>query len=184
MIEEYLHIITSEHREQPKYIAMLSAYLEKLQHVGNLLDAWNEHFHLEDAVGSQLDMLGETIGRKRVLNFQPQGYSARLDDDSYRLILKAKILQNQWDGTIAGMQKLFQSIFPDQTLVLIDNQDMTMRATVVGLADSLQVQLLNHGYILPKPEGVRLYVTTIQNKVFAYDRESEAFGGYDEGEWL
>ncbi len=184
MIEEYLSIITSEHREQPKYMAVLSAYLETLQHVLNILNAWNEHFHLEDAVGNQLDLLGEIVGRRRVLNFQPEGYSARLDDENYRLILKAKILQNQWDGTIAGMQALFQSIFPDQTLVLIDNQDMTMRATVVGLADSLQVQLLNHGYILPKPEGVRLHVTTIQNKIFAYDRQTEAFGGYDEGEWL
>lgn len=184
MIEEYLNIITSEHRGQPRYIAMLTAYLSKLQHVVNVLKAWDVHFHLEDAEGVQLDLLGEIIGRKRILNFQPEGYSARLDDDMYRLILKAKILQNQWDGTIQGIQQLFKSVFPDQTLVLIDHQDMTMQATVVGLADPLQVQLLNHGYILPKPEGVRLNVTTIQNKVFAYDRSNEAFGGYDEGEWL
>ena len=184
MIEAYLHVITSEHHGQPKYIAMLTAYLDKLQHTVNVLNAWNEHFHIEDAVGAQLDQLGEIIGRKRVLNFQPDGYSARLEDEMYRLVLKAKILQNQWDGTIAGMEKLFESVFPDQTLVLIDHQDMTMQATVIGLAASLQIPLLNHGYILPKPEGVRLKVTTIENQIFAYDRESEAFGGYDEGEWL
>ncbi len=184
MIEEYLNIITSEYRQKPKYIAMLMAYFQRLQHAVNILNAWDEHFHIEDAIGAQLDQLGEIIGRKRVLDFQPEGYSARLDDETYRLILKAKILQNQWDGTIYGMQQLFQNVFPDQELILIDRQDMTMQATVVGLADSLQIQLLNHGYILPKPEGVKLNITTIENKVFAYDRETEAFGGYDEGEWL
>lgn len=184
MIENYLNIITSEHRLQPRYIAMVTAYFTMLQHTINVLNAWNEHWHLEDAAGVQLDLLGDIIGRKRVLNFQPEGYSARLDDDYYRLILKAKILQNQWDGTIQGIQQLFASVFPDKTLVLIDHQDMTMQATVVGLSDSLQVQLLHHGYILPKPEGVRLNVTIIENKVFAYDREDESFAGYDEGEWL
>lgn len=184
MIEDYLNMITSEHRQQPKYIAMLTAYFGKIQHMINVLNAWDEHFHIEDAIGVQLDQLGEIVGRKRVLNFQPVGYSAKLDDEYYRLVLKAKILQNQWDGTIAGMQQLFSSIFPDQTLILIDRQDMTMQATVVGLSDSLQVQLLNHGYILPKPEGVRLNITTIKSKVFAFDLSNETFGGYDEGEWL
>lgn len=184
MIEEYLNIITSEHRNQPKYIAMLTAYFQKLQHAVNVLNAWDEHFHIEDAVGAQLDQLGEIIGRNRVLNFQPDGHSARLDDETYRMILKAKILQNQWDGTIYGMQKLFKAVFPDMELILIDHQNMTITAAVVGLSDSLQLQLLRQGYILPKPEGVQMNVTIIDGKIFAYDRETESFSGYDEGKWL
>ena len=81
MIEEYLDVITSEHREQPKYMAMLSVYLEKLQHVVNILNAWNEHFHLEDAVGNQLDagnvseyFPGPDIGVDRQSGYDHAGY--------------------------------------------------------------------------------------------------------------
>ncbi len=39
MIEDYLNIITSEHRQQPKYIAMLTAYLRKLQDAQLVIEA-------------------------------------------------------------------------------------------------------------------------------------------------
>lgn len=184
MSDQYLNIITSQHRQQPKYIAMVSAFLRKINDAKVLLDAWDLHFGLNESFGAQLDVIGEIVGRKRKLDFQPVGYSAVLDDENYRLVIKAKILQNQWDGTNQSIKTLFNSVFPDKTLVIQDNQDMTMKATIIGLENELHKQLLNHGYIIPKPSGVGLEVSIITNKIFAFDRSDQSFGGWDEGEWL
>ena len=161
MIADYLNMISSEHRGQPKYIAMLTAYLRKLQDAQMVLEAFDLHFDLNEAIGAQLDKLGEIVGRSRILAFQPESRSALLDDDNYRLIIKAKILQNQWDGTIEDMASLFKQVFPDMQLAIIDNQNMSMEIQVTGLRDDLQLQMLNNGYVIPKPEGVRIKIPFI-----------------------
>ena len=161
MIEDYLNIITSEHRQQPKYIAMLTAYLRKLQDAQLVIEAFDLHFVLNEAIGAQLDRLGDIVGRSRILAFQPESRSALLDDDNYRLIIKAKILQNQWAGTIEDMANLFQQVFPDMQLKIIDHQNMSMEIQVTGLRDDLQLQMLNNGYVIPKPEGVSIKITFI-----------------------
>lgn len=161
MIEDYLNIITSEHRQQPKYIAMLTAYLRKLQDAQLVIEAFDLHFALDEAIGAQLDRLGEVVGRSRILQFQPESRSALLDDDNYRLIIKTKILQNQWNGTIEDMANLFKQVFPDMQLKIIDNQNMSMEIQVTGLRDDLQLQMLSNGYVIPKPEGVRIKITFI-----------------------
>lgn len=161
MIDDYLNIITSEHRQQPKYIAMLTAYLRKLQDAQMLIEAFDLHFDLNEAIGTQLDRLGDIVGRIRILQFQPENQSAKLNDENYRLIIKAKILQNQWAGTIEDMATLFKQVFPDMRLQIIDNQDMSIEIQVTGLRDDLQLQLLNSGYVIPKPEGVRIKITFI-----------------------
>lgn len=161
MIDDYLNIITSEHRQQPKYIAMLTAYLRKLQDAQLVIEAFDLHFDLNEAIGTQLDRLGEIVGRSRILAFQPESRSALLDDDNYRLIIKAKILQNQWAGTIEDMANLFQQVFPDMQLKIIDHQNMSMEIQVTGLRDDLQLQMLNNGYVIPKPEGVSIKITFI-----------------------
>ena len=157
MIEDYLNIIASEHRQQPKYMAMLTAYLRKLQDAQLVIEAFDLHFDLNEAIGAQLDKLGEIVGRSRILAFQPESRSALLDDDNYRLI----IMQNQWDGTIEDMANLFKQVFPDMQLAIIDNQNMSMEIQVTGLRDDLQLQMLSNGYVIPKPEGVRIKITFI-----------------------
>lgn len=89
-----------------------------------VIEAFDLHFALDEAIGAQLDRLGEVVGRSRILQFQPESRSALLDDDNYRLIIKTKILQNQWNGTIEDMANLFKQVFPDMQLKIIDNQNM------------------------------------------------------------
>jgi hypothetical protein len=105
-------------------------------------------------------------------------------DETYRLALRAKIAHNQWDGTIPGIYAIWNVLFDLTYLIVHDNQDMTMDALMIGLTDSLQSDLLLNGYLVPKPEGVRINYAVPPGKVFAYGVESSAFGGYDEGYWI
>lgn len=162
VIDDYLDLITSQHKVQPKFMDWLSSALTL---VGENMQATNEitsSFDIDTATGVQLDTLGEIVGRSRTLSYQPSGGSSPvMDDNHYRLALKAKIAQNQWDGTIPQVYEVWNSLFPDVSLSVIDNQDMTMSALVDGQLDSVATELVASGYIIPKPMGVKLNIIEI-----------------------
>lgn len=184
-IQKYIDLITSQHKDKPKFIAWLTAHLDIADDAKSLLDALDNYFDIDSAVGTQLDILGEKIGRARVLTFQPtDGSSPVLEDEMYRLILKAKIAQNQWDGTINQIYDLWYSIFDQVYLVLKDNQNMTLDVLILGLSTDLEKDLVANGYIIPKPQGVKINYAYSATEIFAYGMDNDNFKGYGEGYWL
>lgn len=163
-IDNYLNDITSQHRTKPKYIAWLSAPLTILDDNVTMTNGIPSAFDIDNAVGVQLDVLGQIVGRSRVLNFQPSsGASPTLNDDNYRIALKAKIAQNQWDGSIPGIYEIWDSLFTDISLNIVDNQNMTMSALVDGQVDDVISEMVAAGYIVPKPFGVSLTIIEVTN---------------------
>ncbi|WP_163855835.1 DUF2612 domain-containing protein [Paenibacillus elgii] len=162
-IVKYIDLITSQHKTQPKYIAWLSSSLGIVDAGLELSKSLPGHFDIDKAKGIQLDLIGTIVGRSRVLNFQPTGgTSPVLDDENYRLALKAKIAQNQWDGTIPQIYEIWYSLF-DARLIIVDNQNMSMSALVEGQLDSIAIELVASGYIIPKPSGVNLTIIEVTN---------------------
>ncbi|NHI49155.1 DUF2612 domain-containing protein [Clostridium botulinum] len=156
-IKKYLDNITSQHRDKPKYMAWLSSILTILDHAYLVIKSIDINFDLDYAIGKQLDILGTIIGRERVLTFQPlNGHDPVLDDETYRLVLKAKVAMNMWDGTIPQMYEIWDNIFKDIGLELQDNQDMSFNAYITGYVNQIRQDLIQHGYIVPKPEGVKV----------------------------
>ncbi len=114
-------------------------------------------FDLDNALGVQLDMLGQSIGRKRMLTFQPlNDHNPVMDDETYRLVLKAKVAMNNWDGKTESAYEIWDNTFKDIGLQIQDNQDMSMTAYVTGYVNQIRQDLIQHGYIVPKPEGVKI----------------------------
>lgn len=156
-IDKYLDNITSQHRDKPKFISWLGKSLTIIDHAYLSAKSIDINFDLDYAIGKQLDTLGKIIGRERVLTFQPlNGHDPTLDDETYRLVLKAKVAMNMWDGTIPQMYEIWDNIFKDIGLQLQDNQDMSFNAYVTGYVNQIRQDLIQHGYIVPKPEGVRV----------------------------
>jgi hypothetical protein len=153
--DTYLNNITSEHRDKPNFMGWLSKNLEKVDAIYILLKAMDSNFDIDNAIGKQLDTLGTIIGRNRILTFQPlNGFSPVMDDDTYRLVLKAKIAMNNWDGTIPQIYEIWSNIFDDIQLQIEDHQDMTFTAYITGYVNQIRQDLIQQGYIVPKPEGV------------------------------
>jgi len=156
-IDKYLDNITSQHRDKPKFIAWLSSSLNIIDHAYIMTKNMDNDFDLDNAIGKQLDILGQIIGRKRTLTFQPlNGYNPVLDDETYKLVLKAKVAMNMWDGKIESAYEIWNNIFDDIGLQLQDNQDMSLTAYITGYVNQIRQDLIQHGYIVPKPEGVRI----------------------------
>lgn len=119
--------------------------------------------------------------------YDPVSGVVSLPDDIYRRLLKAKVAANAWDGTVDNAYDVWVAAFADTgSIILIqDNMDMSMGVGIAGMPlDAVTKQLLLQQYIPLKPEGVRVRwyaVTPDGGPLFAWNCESEALAGWDDG---
>jgi hypothetical protein len=151
---EYLNLITSQHKIRPKFMAWLMAVLAKIDAGATLAESFTTEFDLNSAVGAQLDIIGEMVGVSRTLESQPSSGDPVLSDDDYRFVIRAKIVKNQWDGTLTHLFELWAGTDLNVGLNIIDNQNMTMTVKVSGMLSQMRQELISAGLIVPKPQSV------------------------------
>lgn len=105
------------------------------------------------------------------------------DDDIFRLMIKARIIQNTWKGTLPELYDLWQTLFPNSKVMQIqDLQDMSYNVVMQGDYTELEQELILHGYIIPKPEGVRINILSFVDvnglPLFSYDYNNMTYSGY------
>lgn len=181
-IPYYLSLLTSEYQLAPKIKAFLTAILTPIDDLDACYDTMNAAFDLDSAAGAQLDVLGQIVGVGRVLPFQPSGgANPTLDDGDYRLLIRAKIAQNEWDGTIESLYPIWQSLFPGGTIAILDNQNMTATIILAGSFTSITQDMITNGLIVPRPEGVLYTYTFAGLPIFGFDRNDAFIAGFDTG---
>lgn len=178
----YESLITSEYQGSPKFMAMTLALLQPLFDLIDCLLDFQQAFDLDTAVGPQLDMLGQVVGASRTVAFVPSdGVSPVLDDATYRLLIKARIGFNQFSGNLADLESLWLNLFPSGTIIVDDGQQMDATVFVTGSFTSIIVDLIQHGYLVPRPQGVEYtYVLPIL-PIFGCDQDTGFEAGVDLG---
>lgn len=180
----YLNLFTSQYKLSSRLNQWQTALMTPIDDLTAIVQQFNVQYDLDNAIGTQLDVLGEIIGIQRQLTFQPSGgASPILGDEDYRLLLYATQAKDTWDGTMASMYQIWQALFPNGLLVITDNQNMTATISLTGNFSSIQQDLINHDYIVPRPEGV-LYNPTGPAPgagLFGFDRNDSAVAGFDTG---
>lgn len=211
--DDYIKLITSEHRDKPKFMAIVSGLAQGLADTLNLAQSISSAYDLDVAVGKQLDAIGEWVGVTRNIDtpllgvyfafdvdgvgfdqgiwkqtFDPVEGITSLDDDTYRTLLKARIAVNYWDGTMDGAASILSGIFGDQVFIYVrDNQNMSMEMGLAGaVVDKIYEQLFTGGYLSLKPGAVRIdyfIVTSVDGPLFGFDMDNEYVSGFDTGAW-
>jgi hypothetical protein len=182
-IDYYLSLFTSQYQNSPNYLAFATVFLQKLQDTSNIIDYMNGYFDLDHATGQQLDMLGDIVGQPRTVNFEPTDGNPVLDDDTYRILLKCRILINHWDGKLPSLYAGWVIIFPGGRIAIQDNQNMTLDVYLVGVFSQKIIDLIDHDYIVPRPEGVLVNYRLGQMPFFGHDRDDQYIAGFDMGYW-
>lgn len=181
----YLGLVTSQYANSVKFNQLLQVLLRKFDEVSQVLVRMDTALDLDLAVGAQLDMLGSTVGAGRTVGFQPSGdVSPVLDDATYRIYIKAKIAQNQWDGTLPSLYPIWQQLFPGGSIIIIDNQNMTADITLTGAFTSITQDLITNGYIVPRPEGVLYTYLFGVLPFFGFGSSPGFIAGFGEGHWV
>lgn len=160
-IQRYLDGIESQHSSKPKFMSLLTAVLEKVDGVYGCAKDMPLDFNVHTAIGNQLDIIGTLVGIDR--RFPPieiPGLPTLLDDDTYRKVILARIVHNQWDGTNEKFREIWDVAVGDElNATYRDNQDMTMSISIIGQIEPTMIEMILRGYIVPKPMGVGLNVT-------------------------
>lgn len=183
-VSPYIALLPSEHRDQPNFLATLDALLQPFADLLSVVNAIQLLYDIDQAVGEQLDVIGEWVGRSRQVRVPITGVYFSLDtsgvgfdegvwlgpndsstglyalpDDYYRLVLYVGVLNNVWDGSLNAAYQIYQTLFTTTpyTIFIVDRADLTMAVGVLGkMPDPLTLALLTQGYLSVKPAGVQL----------------------------
>lgn len=182
-VSDYTDLITSHHRGRPKFSATVEQTVSPISDLMGFLSELPAAFDLDQAIGKQLDIVGEWVGLSRYITVpidQPwfswdvsgrgwdQGiwkgpYSAMtgrspLDDGTFRDLLHAKIFANAWDGTVHTAGPILNSFYGGYgcPVVVEDRQDMSLNFLVPGATPALIILSIMSGRYIPiKPAGVK-----------------------------
>lgn len=183
-IDYYLSLITAEHRDKPKFTAMVAGAVAPFVRIQEVLDSMIPLFDLDTPpVGQQLDVIGKWVNAPRDVQIPIEGVLFEWDgdasvgwdlgiwqdpnipavtitvlpDDAYLTLIRAKIAANRWMGTTEAAYDIYEFVFPGVTILIQDHQNMSFSIIIFGvILDSLTKALLVGGYLPLKPEGVRI----------------------------
>jgi hypothetical protein len=160
VLQDYLSKIPPQNFKQPKFMAIMAFLIQACLDIQAVFTQLNTLFDLDNAVGVQLDAVGQWVGVVRRIPvpienlyfsldtpnlgfdqgiwfspFDPTTSVVILDDDTYRCLLRAKVLLNKWDGTKAELYMVLDQLFtdfPGTKYSIVDNQNMTMEIALSG----------------------------------------------------
>lgn len=183
-VSYYLDLLTSEYSSADVFKQWLQTPLNILNDISNCLVDIEGAFDLDVAVGVQLDVLGQIVGVSRVVPFQPSfSISPILDDVTYRLLIRATIANNQWDGKIGSLYPLWSQLFAGGYIIIQDNQNMSANIILTGTFTSIIQDLITNDMIVPRPEGVKYNYFVGGLPFFGFDRDDAFVAGWDTGKW-
>jgi len=213
VVADYIKLFTSQYQNSSKMLAWARSFMDMVDDIKDMAQSLSFYFSFfriidKDAisyvpnalttkagsytftsfdacVGNQLDILGVILGISRQVTFDPtDGSSPVLDDDTYRILLKARVIMNHWDGKAASLQEKWKELFPGGKIVVQDNQNMTVSVTIyVGLSQMI-VDLITNEYIVPRPQGVLMNYYYGTPPFFGFDRDDTYVSGFDTGNWV
>ena len=179
-VTPYTSLITSEFQTAPKFMQMVGNVCQPWADTIAIAQATPTYYDIDQAIGAQLDAIGLWVGLPRTIQTpllvyfswdtaglgwdqgiwygtgQPITYAVSMDDGTYRIMLKAKIAANQWDGSTEQYLRDFQIIFAGTgiTITFVDNQNDTIDVYFSAKPSALLIGLLQNGYLPLRPAGV------------------------------
>lgn len=222
-MSKYTDLITNYHSQKPLFVDHIDLITRPLTDIAGAMTAFITEFDIDEAIGVQLDILGKWIGRTRVVSqpisgiyfrfdtdglgydqgvwqgpYDPDAGFTNLSDDVYRIVLKAKIAINHWNGTNETLPEILDTALDGSGLAMqiVDNQDMTISVWVFPEIDISQVSLellaaIKQGYLTVKAAGVwagdiqtpSILTPSVGSKFFGFDMDNEYIAGFDDGAW-
>ncbi|MBC6536201.1 DUF2612 domain-containing protein, partial [Citrobacter amalonaticus] len=222
-MSKYTELITNYHATKPKFFDHIDLSTRPLIDISTATRGLVSAFDIDTAVGVQLDILGLWIGRSRIVSqpisgvyfsldidglgfdqgvwqgpYDPDSGYTTLSDETYRIILKAKIAINNWDGRNDSLPPILDAALEGSGLKMqiVDNQDMTISIWVFPETDISNVSLeliaaIRQGYLTVKAAGVwggSIEIPAVEtpsegNRFFGFDMDNEYIAGFDDGAW-
>lgn len=211
----FTNLITSEHADKLKFVEMVGLTCQPAADLTAIYALLSALYDVDSAVGQQLDVCGQWVGVSRNLAVAIEGVYFSFDaatigfdqgvwkgpydldtglvslpDDHYRALIKVRILNNHWDGSLASAYALTAAIFGPLgfTLYIEDPSDLTMRMGLFGSGPppALVQALLGSGKFNVKPAGIHIstyFSQSAAGPMFGFDLTTLSIAGFDSSTW-
>lgn len=211
---EYTELIAGYHVGRPDFQEWVYVLTEPLRLARQRLVELQNDFDVDTAIGVQLDAIGVRVGISRTLplritgvyfeldnadvgldfgiwkgRYDPSDGTTTLDDETYRAVIKAKILSNKWNGengTLAEFLSTALSYFGVDAKML-DWQDFQTMHVALNLTKAstppIVWELISRRIVDVTAAGVSMQI--IDNiPWFGLDYNTASVKGLDEGSWF
>ena len=214
-VDDYVGLITSEHRGKARFTATVRATVQPAADTQAFLDDLPGAFDLDSAIGVQLDAVGAWVGISRLISiplitvwfswgivgrgwgegiwkgpYDPETGIYALDDDTYRKLIRLKILVNNWDGLTNSASSAFEAFYASDGSYpfILDNEDMSMTVCISGARPpAIMFAIFAGRYVEFKPASVRILnvVPSVPNTpAFGFGVDNEYISGWGTGSWV
>lgn len=211
----YTELIAGAHFEKPKYQKFIFEITEPLNIARERLALLYKAFDVDTAVGVQLDAVGVRVGISRRLpmkligiyfalddvdgvgfdrgvwkgRYDPDDGMVTLDDETYRRVIKTKILANKFDGKNESVPEFLNTVlgYFDVPVKLFDFQDKQNMHVVLNMTQSqtppIVWELISRRLIDIVAAGVGMQI--VDNvPYFGFDYDTASVQGFDTGHWF
>lgn len=212
---EYTSLIAGAHFEKPKFQQWIYELTEPLLEVRRRLAQMREDFDVDTAIGVQLDAIGVRVGVGRQLPikltgvyfalddvegygfdfgvwkgpYDPDDGMTVLDDETYRAVIKAKILSNKWNGENGTLPEYLSSALSyfGVDAKVLDMQDMQNMHIALHLTKAttppIVWELISRRIVDVAAAGVSLKI--VDNvSWFGFDYQTQSVSGFDTGNFF
>ena len=185
----YVNLLIKQYHDKPKARATIALLIKnRLLLYNNIMKNFVASFDIKTAVGKQLDIIGKISGVSRTyegIEFSGTPAPNQLDDETYRLLILMKIINNYSMNSIKSISDGVYNFLNDK-LVFVNNTDMTISYIIFGenQSDNIIKIIVKNRNILPAPVGVWVnYIVRItDNKIFGFSKnngvEQEFISGF------
>jgi hypothetical protein len=142
----YQDLITSEFNQQPLFMALVGLYTGAIADITALIESIPSAFDLNNAIGAQLDIVGQWIGQTRIIGtILTLGYFGFADDPV--ALTMGELHNASFNSQYAGLFFELGGTYQSNTTVLADGDYLTLLQAIIarnqsdGLIDSLEAGL-------------------------------------------
>lgn len=210
---DYTSYITSAHKDKPRFTRSVAASVSPFSAVQDLLLSLIDAHYIDTATGKQLDTIGEWVGQSRYLKkplddvyftwdhiidtgwdsgiwwdtYSPMEGMVKLDDESYRYLLRMFISANRWKSNSTEAYSIWEETYGDNNFILFtDYQDMSIDITFSGNLPAPVKAMIKAGIQPFKPESVRVRTYFTNNNdgpIMGWDIANNAINGWETAFW-
>ena len=153
--------LAGQFKGQEKLEALLTAFINEVQDLENVLFDVLELTSLDEAFGEQLDGFGSIVGENR---------EGRTDDD-FRLAIRARLRLNLSNGTAEDMIELIRALVGDKQVEIVEDFAFSPAHFDAYILDPIDVDGFQVAKFVRsgKPAGVRAILHWFAAGAFQFD---------------
>ena len=167
-VNGYLDLIPTENSRKPKFMRFVEAIITPGLHLQSAIQNYGA-FDVNNAVGKQLDILGEYIGISRELNYVPPSGETVLGDTDFSMLVRMRVAQEAWSGSNDEVMDIYSiAAGNDLNIYYEDNLDCSINVEA-DVTQTSMLLALNANKEFLQPAGV--HVNLVLNDSMITDHE-------------